>query len=668
MRISVIICSHNPRPDYLRRVLDALRVQTMPRDQWELLLIDNASRAPLAAAWDLTWHPHGRHVREDQIGLTMARLRGIREAAAGLLLFVDDDNILKPDFLDQAVLIHEQRPFIGVFGAGCLKPEYEVPPPRELLPYVQLLALREVAAELWSNNPADVSCVPWGAGICATRRTADCYLQIIQEMNVGQTLGRKGAGMACGEDDLFTWAALQTGHAFGIFPSLQITHLISAGRLTQGYFLRLIEGHEFSHGILRYFSTGVRPPRRGLLPQLRILAAGLRHGSFEMRWRIAENRGYRQARSYIEQHGLRPLLNRNAGFPALPGGFLWNSRIADPGLVPAAGNTVVPASGPAAAAGAAPVVSVIIPAYNREQFISRAVESVLNQTFQRAEVIVVDDGSTDRTIEVLAPFVGRIRVIHQDHRGVGAARNAGIRAAKGRWIAFLDTDDWWKPPKLERQMQFIEKYGVKVCFTRSVTDAGELWRDIEEVVSVAKEPGVFWVDDAAASVCQARRHPYLQSMVVEKDLLEKAGMFEETLPNGSDTELIFRLSYYCGFLYLQEPMVVVQIGTENSLSYNQKPESVARRFSSYLRVQAEMYWRLVSENPAKAAISRHRVAYLSLRRAQLACAVGDFRLARALARDVICLAGDLRVRTAGFFVFLFPRLMRKSCRRRFDLA
>ena len=97
--ISVIICSHNPRAPYLRRVLDALRAQTLPAKDWELLLIDNASGEPLAGQFDLAWQPNARHVRENKIGLTPARLRGIAESKGDLLVFVDDDNVLRADYL-----------------------------------------------------------------------------------------------------------------------------------------------------------------------------------------------------------------------------------------------------------------------------------------------------------------------------------------------------------------------------------------------------------------------------------------------------------------------------------------------------------------------------------------------------------------------------------------
>ena len=91
---SVIICTHNPRSDYFARVLDGLRNQTLPLDKWELLIVDNASRVPLASNWDISWHPATRHILESRLGLAPARRRGIQEASADLIIFVDDDNVL----------------------------------------------------------------------------------------------------------------------------------------------------------------------------------------------------------------------------------------------------------------------------------------------------------------------------------------------------------------------------------------------------------------------------------------------------------------------------------------------------------------------------------------------------------------------------------------------
>ena len=133
--VSVIICSHNPREDYLRRVLDALKAQTLPAKDWELLLIDNASKEPLAKRVDLSWHPNARHIREDKVGLTHARLRGIAESKLDLLVFVDDDNVLRADYLQAALKINAAWPQLGAWGGSCV-PEFETEPSAEMRPWL----------------------------------------------------------------------------------------------------------------------------------------------------------------------------------------------------------------------------------------------------------------------------------------------------------------------------------------------------------------------------------------------------------------------------------------------------------------------------------------------------------------------------------------------------
>ncbi|HEU5321302.1 MAG TPA: glycosyltransferase family A protein, partial [Methylomirabilota bacterium] len=117
---------------------------------------------------------------------------------------------------------------------------------------------------------------------------------------------------------------------------------------------------------------------------------------------------------------------------------------------------------------AAPAVSVVIPTFNCAPFVAEAVESVRAQTWADLEVVVVDDGSTDDTARVLEPYrqSGAIRYLRQDNRGPSAARNAGIRAARGRYVAFLDADDTIPPSSIERRLRFLDAHpDVAVVFT-----------------------------------------------------------------------------------------------------------------------------------------------------------------------------------------------------------
>ncbi|MEW6186166.1 MAG: glycosyltransferase family A protein, partial [Thermodesulfobacteriota bacterium] len=99
-----------------------------------------------------------------------------------------------------------------------------------------------------------------------------------------------------------------------------------------------------------------------------------------------------------------------------------------------------------------PAVSVIIPTYNRAEFVIQAVESVFKQTFADFELILVDDGSSDETRAALEPYSDCITYLYQSNRGVSSARNLGLKIAQGKWLAFLDSDDLWLPEKLEGQM------------------------------------------------------------------------------------------------------------------------------------------------------------------------------------------------------------------------
>ncbi|MGZ3689577.1 MAG: glycosyltransferase family 2 protein, partial [Bdellovibrionota bacterium] len=190
--VSVIVCTHNPCADYMERTLSSLKVQTVPNEKWELLVIDNASERPVAQEIDLSWHPHARCLREEQVGLTPARLRGIRESRGELLIFIDDDNVLQPDYLEKALALQESQPFLGAFGAGVLRPEFEKEPSPKISGLLSMLALRTVDAPAWSNSPRNYETIPWGAGLCATRAVANYYLQLVEELKTVAVLDRRG--------------------------------------------------------------------------------------------------------------------------------------------------------------------------------------------------------------------------------------------------------------------------------------------------------------------------------------------------------------------------------------------------------------------------------------------------------------------------------------------
>ncbi len=302
--LSVIICTRNPRGDYLQRVLLALDRQTLPKEQWELLLVDNGSNEPLETRWDLDWHPRARHVREDMAGLTPARLRGITESRGDLLVFVDDDNVLGPGFLETAMSIWAENSYLGAFGPGTLEPEFEVEPLPEITPLVSMLALRTVTARQWSSNPKDTDTIPWGAGLCVTQRVAEYYPQLLDRLDINTFLDRREEHLFAGGDDLFAVASVASGLGFGLFPELRVTHLISKGRLTRSYFLRLIQDHAFSHAILRLLLYGVHPNRLGIGQLKHFIVLLVKNGLFAARCQWARDLGEERASRLEAKKGL----------------------------------------------------------------------------------------------------------------------------------------------------------------------------------------------------------------------------------------------------------------------------------------------------------------------------------------------------------------------------
>ena len=251
MKLSVILCTHNPRADYLRRTLDALESQTLGRGDWELLVIDNRSDQPLAGRIDLSWHADGRIVREDKLGLTPARLRGMAEAKGDLLVFVDDDNVLDPDYLAVALAVAQSRPFLGSWSGQC-RPGFEAPPPEWTRRYWGNLALREFDADIWSNLPRLSDTMPCGAGLCVRRPVAEYYRHLHDSGQRAFQFDRTGSSLISGGDNDLAACACDIGLGVGLVSTLGLTHLIPAQRLNADYLARLAEGIFFSAVILAH--------------------------------------------------------------------------------------------------------------------------------------------------------------------------------------------------------------------------------------------------------------------------------------------------------------------------------------------------------------------------------------------------------------------------------
>jgi GT2 family glycosyltransferase len=239
--LSVVLCTHNPRVGYIHRCLCALRNQTIASNQWELVVVDNRSDEPLNGRIDLSWHQQAKTIREETLGLTAARLRGIREANGDLLVFVDDDNVLDPDFLEVAHRTMADRPFLGSWSGQC-RPEFEAPPPKWTRRYWGNLVIREFEHDIWSNLPRLPESMPCGAGLCVRREVALHYVLLHESGKRPFQFDRNGKSLLSGGDNDLAACACDVGLGVGLISSLKLTHLISPERLTEDYLARLCEG------------------------------------------------------------------------------------------------------------------------------------------------------------------------------------------------------------------------------------------------------------------------------------------------------------------------------------------------------------------------------------------------------------------------------------------
>jgi glycosyltransferase involved in cell wall biosynthesis len=296
--ISVITCSHDPRPEYLTRVLAALRAQTIDPERWEFLLIDSASRDPLGPRTDLSWHRHARAVREDEPGLTRARLRGIAEAKGDLLVFVDDDNVLDPDFLEQASKIFTERPDIGAWS-GSTRPEFDQTPPDWTKRHWGNLVIRDVQRDMWSNLPMLPDTMPCGAGLCVRKEAASFYADLHRNGKRPFALDRNGTSLLSGGDNDLAACACDIGLGVGVFSALRLIHLIPAVRLREDYLVNLAENIALSTVVLRSFRAP--PGSIGPLPLKTRIADVIRLAMMDARGRRVFRAARRGERRGMEQ-------------------------------------------------------------------------------------------------------------------------------------------------------------------------------------------------------------------------------------------------------------------------------------------------------------------------------------------------------------------------------
>ena len=208
-----------------------------------------------------------------------------------------------------------------------------------------------------------------------------------------------------------------------------------------------------------------------------------------------------------------------------------------------------------------PMISVIITTYNRSHYILRAIHSVLNQTIENYEIIVIDDGSTDNTADVLVSLIQtkKIKYFYQQNNGVSAARNAGVQFSQGEYLAFLDSDDEWNPDKLKSQLDFLQTNNqFRIVYTDEIWMRNNI-RVNQKTIHKKSGGNIF-----RACIQQCLIAP--SSVFMEKKLFEEMRGFDESYLVCEDYDLWLKISSLYHIGHINEPLIIKYGGHEDQLS------------------------------------------------------------------------------------------------------
>jgi glycosyltransferase involved in cell wall biosynthesis len=256
-----------------------------------------------------------------------------------------------------------------------------------------------------------------------------------------------------------------------------------------------------------------------------------------------------------------------------------------------------------------PLVSVIIPTYNRAGIISRTIDDVFRQTYQNFELIIVDDGSTDETLSLLSRYGDRIQVVTQTNAGPAAARNHGVRVARGEIIAFQDSDDLWQPSKLDRQVSLLEMdRSIPCCLCNvlmRVVDGKPITSFDHSLVRFELPEG-FWLN--LLDVLATRFILFNQAAAIRRQAFEKVGGFRTDLKYLEDYDLPLRLAMEGPWAFIREPLVLYGEATPMSFSEQAKKDPVV-----LTECELAIYDQVLVQ---AAEAGSYRSAYRSLKRRQ----------------------------------------------------
>lgn len=221
------------------------------------------------------------------------------------------------------------------------------------------------------------------------------------------------------------------------------------------------------------------------------------------------------------------------------------------------------------------MISVIIPAFNSERTIARAIESVLSQGYTDYEIIVVDDGSTDDTANAVKRYGPKVIYIYQENAGPSVARNTALSVSKGPWIAFLDSDDEWLPGKLQKQIQLLDRNpGLRWCSTNRYQSDGRRKAAAGNADAIAKAlEGRDYFSNYFTAASQSKCPIITTTLIVHRQVFEQLGGFDPSLRRGQDIDMWWRIAHYHPQIgYVPQPLAVRYVDVENPVTRKHRLE------------------------------------------------------------------------------------------------
>lgn len=250
------------------------------------------------------------------------------------------------------------------------------------------------------------------------------------------------------------------------------------------------------------------------------------------------------------------------------------------------------------------LISVIIPTYNRAHLVTDAIDSVLNQTYEYFELFIVDDHSTDNTKEVVEQYEDeRVKyLINTRSKGAQGARNTGLDAAKGEWVAMLDSDDIWLPEKLEKQVCFIQKNEKKIVGLSTATANYDF--DSDSILQI----NIPSIESYSTEELLYKNHlgPAFSSFIFKKEKALERGGFDEKFPAMQDMDFYISLSLDENIHVLQEILVYIRVDNEDRISKNYQKKLMAARLLE------KKYNHMVLRDRWQAANRYGRILYYSI--------------------------------------------------------